>query len=188
MIETMDRWERSIALPAALILALVAAILAGLLARTGEVAAAPKASVSGETLVYEAEALLESEPATAPLAAQGNCCGVAWSGDAQLFFRAAKEGDTFTVAFDVPAGGSYDVSAFLTRAPDYGTYNLAIDGKRVGAPFDGYGPVVSRTGPVTLGGVGLRKGRHEITLTITGKNPSATRYYAGLDSFVLTRR
>lgn len=150
--------------------------------------ASAKASASGEALVYEAEALLESEPATAPLAAQGNCCGVAWSGDAQLFFRAAKEGDTFTVAFDVPAGGSYDVSAFLTRAPDYGAYELAIDGKRVGTPFDGYGPTVSRTGPVHLGGVGLRKGRHEITLTITGKNPAATRYYAGLDSFVLTRR
>lgn len=89
-------------------------------------------------------------------------------------------------AFDVPAGGSYDVSAFLTKAPDYGSYTLAIDGKQVGA-FDGYAPTVSRAGPVPLGGVGLRKGRHEITLTVTGKNPAASNYYAGLDVLTLAR-
>ncbi|QIN80471.1 hypothetical protein GBA65_20305 [Rubrobacter marinus] len=173
---------RSLALLAALALAVVAATLAGL-SRTGQ-AAAPS---SGATLAYEAESLLENKPATAPLRAQGNCCGIAWSGDAQLFFLATEPGDTFTVAFDVPAGGSYDVSAYLTKARDYGSYTLAVDGKRLGGVFDGYSPTVTRTGPVPLGGVGLRKGRHEITLTVTGKNPAASNFYAGLDLFVFER-
>ena len=93
---------------------------------------------------------------------------------------------TFTVAFDVPSGGCYDVSASPTRARHYGSYTLAVDGKQVGA-FDGYGPTVMRTGPVPPGGVGLRKGRHEITPTVTGENPAARAYYAVLDAFVLER-
>lgn len=174
---------RGFALLATLMLALAVMTAAALVLRMGAAEAAP----SGGTLIYEAEALLESEPATAPLAAQGNCCGVAWSEDAQLFFRATKPGDTFTVAFDVPAGGSHNVSAFLTRTPGYGSYTFAIDGKQVGEVFDGYGPTVNRAGPISLSGVGLRKGRHEITLTVTGKNPAASNYYAGLDVFVLER-
>lgn len=179
MVWGTSRMGRSLSLIVALTLALVAAAL---IFRGGVASAAP----SGGTLTYEAETLLEDEPATAPLRAQGNCCGIVWSGNAQLFFQSTKPGDTFTVAFNVPSGGSYDVSAFLTRAPDYGSYTLAIDGKQVGV-FDGYGPTVVRTGPVPLGGVGLRKGRHEITLTITGKNPAASNHYAGLDVFVLER-
>ncbi len=38
-----------------------------------------------------------------------------------------------------------------------------------------------------LGGVGFRKGWHEITLTVTGKNLVARAYYAGLDVLVLER-
>ena len=35
--------------------------------------------------------------------------------------------------------------------------------------------------------MGLKKGWHEITLTVTGKNPAARDYYAGLDVFLLER-
>ena len=53
--------------------------------------------------------------------------------------------------------------------------------------FDVYGPTVKRKGPLSLGGVGLSKGRHETTLTVTAKNPAARAYYAGLDVFMLER-
>ncbi len=106
---------------------------------------------------------------------------------ATLLSLQEEPGDTFTVAFNVPAGGSYDVSAFLTQAPDYGSYTLAVDREQLGGVFDEYGPTVKRTGSVALGGIGLRKGRHEMTLTVIGKNPAARGYYAGLDVFVLER-
>jgi hypothetical protein len=164
---------------------LLAALISALLALALLAAVSP--ARAGETLSYEAEALLETEPATAPLRAQGNCCGVVWSDDAQLWFRSTKVGDTFTVSFHVPAGGSYNVSAFLTRAPDYGIHQLAIDGKEIGEPFDGYAPGVERVGPVAYGKVGLSKGRHELTLTITGKDPASSGYYAGIDVLELRR-
>ena len=81
----------------------------------------------------------------------------------------------------MPDGGSYDFSAFLTRAPDYGTYQLAVDGREVGVPFEGYNPTAERVGPVGFGKVRLQKGTRTLTLTVVGKDPAATNYYAGLD-------
>ena len=165
----------------ALILALAAATLA--LALSAAQAPAQPAPSSG-ALVYEAESLQETKAATASLRAQGNCCGIVWSGDAQLLFRATEVGDTFTVggrSFAVPDAGSYDLSVVLTRAPDYGAYQIAIDGREVGTPFDAYNPTVEKVGPVSLGKVRLQRGTHTLTLTVVGKNPAATNYYAGLD-------
>lgn len=138
------------------------------------------------TLVYEAESLQETKAATASLRAQGNCCGISWSDDAQLLFRSTQVGDTFTVrgrSFTVADGGFYDFSAVLTRGPDYGAYQLAIDGREIGVPFDAYNPIVQKTGPLDFGKVRLQKGSHTLMLTVTGKNPAAANYYAGLDVF-----
>lgn len=157
-----------------------AALIAALSAAESPAQTAP----SGDLLVYEAESLQETRAATASLRAQGNCCGITWSDDAQLLFSPTKVGDTFTVggrSFVVPDGGAYDFSAVLTRAPDYGTYRLALDGREIGAPFDAYNPTAERTEPLGFGKVRLQKGPHTLTLTVTGKNPSATNYYAGLD-------
>ena len=141
-------------------------------------------------LVYEAESLQETRSATASLRAQGNCCGITWSDDAQLLFRSTKIGDTFTVggrSFTVPDGGAYDFSAVLTRGPDYGAYQLAIDGREIGTPFDAYNPTVEKPGPLSFGKVRLQKGTHTLTLTVLGKNPAATNYYAGLDVLYFER-
>ena len=165
----------------ALLLALLTAALVLALAAGG---AQAQTAPSGEALVYEAESLQETKAATASLRAQGNCCGISWSNDAQLLFRSTEVGDTFTVggrSFTVQSGGAYNFSAVLTRGPDYGTYQLAIDGREIGAPFDAYNPTVQKTDPLPLGKVRLQKGSHTLTLTVVGKNPSATNYYAGLD-------
>lgn len=171
-------------------LALIPALAAAILALALATAQAPAQAAPSDALVYEAESLQETRSATAPLRAQGNCCGIVWSGDAQLLFRATEVGDTFTVGgrgFTVPDGGSYDFSAVLTRAPDYGTYQLAIDGREVGAPFDAYSPTAEKVSPVGFGAVRLRKGTHTLTLTVVGKNPAATNLYAGLDVLYFER-
>ena len=165
----------------ALLLALfVVALVVALAAGEAQAQTAP----SGEVLAYEAESLQETKAATASLRAQGNCCGISWSNNAQLLLRSTEVGDTFTVggrSFTVQSGGVYNFSAVLTRGPDYGTYQLAIDGREIGGPFDAYNPTVQKTEPLDFGKVRLQKGSHTLTLTITGKNPAATNYYAGLD-------
>jgi len=138
-------------------------------------------ATTGNTLQLEGESLLPARSSTAEAVPQGNCCGVSWSNDAQLWFRATKVGDTVTVAFPVSQAGSYDVSAVTTTAADYGIVQLSIDGVAVGAPIDGYAPAGVQVATHQLGTLQLSAGTHTLTMTITGKNAAASGYFAGLD-------
>jgi hypothetical protein len=140
-------------------------------------------ATTGTILRVEAEQLLPAVAATAPVEAQGNCCGVSWSGGGQLWFRPTSAGNHVTVAFTVPSDGTYALSSVQTQAPDYGITTLGLDGTTVGGqPVDGYhaGGVVI-TAPNDDGQRTLTAGRHLLTLTVTGKNAAATNYLAGLD-------
>lgn len=141
----------------------------------------PVAVVAPERCVFEAESLLPPTEATADARAQNNCCGIRWSGDAQLWFLARSAGQHFTVAFDVPNAGTYDLSSVFTKAPDYGIHTLSIDGQRVGEPFDGYDPAGVTTQRVNYGAIQLEEGRHTVTLTVTGKNANSRGFFAGVD-------
>jgi hypothetical protein len=120
--------------------------------------------------------------------AQSDCCGVHWSGSAQLWFTPTAAGNAVTVSFTVPTAGSYALQAVQTEAPDYGTTTLAVDGEPAGETFDGYhAGSVAVSDPLPLGTKTLTAGTHTLTLTVTGKNDAATNYYAGLDYLSLTR-
>ncbi len=138
-------------------------------------------ATTGSTLRLEAERLLPPVEADAPADAQGSCCGVTWSGGAQLWFHATAAGQHVTLAFDVPTSGTYALTSVQTQAPDYGISTLAVDGHAVGDAVDGYhaGGVVTTT--ADDGQLTLDAGRHTLTLTVTGKNPAAAGYLAGLD-------
>jgi Glycosyl hydrolases family 43 len=150
---------------------------------------APAAHADATTQRFEAESLLPAVEATAPVQAQDNCCGVTWAGNKQLWFRAQRPGDRVTLAVPVDQAGEYDLSAVLTRAPDYGVVRFAVDGVTVGQLFDGYhaGSVVV-TGTVQLGAAALTAGTHRLTVTVPTRNPASTGYFAGVDTVTLTRR
>lgn len=110
-----------------------------------------------------------------------------WSGDAQLFWNGGKKGETLILELDVPATGTYDVSAVMTMAGDYATVQFAVDDKQLGNPLDLYhSPDVVTSGVVKLGRVELKKGSHHLTIQITGANPSAAqKFMFGLDYLLL---
>ena len=143
---------------------------------------APASATTGTSLRVEAESLLPATEATAPVEAQGNCCGISWSGGGQLWFRPANAPQHVTVTFRVPTAGLYSLTSVQTMAPDYGISTLAVDGTAIGTPVDGYhaGGVVV-TAPADDGQRQLAAGAHTLTLTVTGKNPAAANYLAGLD-------
>jgi hypothetical protein len=147
----------------------------------------PVAVVEPDNCVFEAESLLPAVEATAPADAQSNCCGIRWSGGAQVWFRASDADQRFTVAFDVPKAGTYDLSTVLTKAPDYGIHTLSVDGQRIGEPFDGYDPTGVSTQEVNYGTVQLDEGRHTLTLTVTGKNAASRGFFAGVDLIQLKK-
>ncbi|MGH8791899.1 MAG: DUF2961 domain-containing protein, partial [Stackebrandtia sp.] len=137
--------------------------------------------VSGNTVRVEAERLLPPQQTTAPVESQPNCCGVEWSGGAQLWFRPDKADQTVTVEFTVPADGTYEVTVSRTKAPDYGISTLALDGSAIGDQFDGYDSTVTVPDPTDYGRHDLTAGKHQLTLTVTGKNDQSTGFLAGVD-------
>jgi hypothetical protein len=144
-------------------------------------ASAVASATTGSTVRYEAEALLPATESTDPAVAQGNCCGASWSGATQIWFQATKAPSHFSVHFDVPQDGTYDLSEMYTRARDYGVHTVAVDGQAVGAPVDGYSPDLIGDTNADLGTVSLTRGTHTLTWTVTGKDPSSSGFFAGID-------
>lgn len=149
------------------------------------------APAGGAPTWAEAETLTTSQPAgqNVALGPQANCCGVSWSGGQQLVFQGTAANQSFSVQFNAPTAGNYEMAANLTTAPDYGIVTMAIDGKPVtingNAQFDGYTTSVA-TRYSDLGTAYLTKGTHTLTETVVGTNPATTglRYMAGIDYLV----
>lgn len=156
-----------------------------LVGNTGAASDQASATSGGQVLV-EAEDLLPAREQTAVPVAQPSCCGATWSGGFHVLFQGQAAGDSMTLAFDVPQTGTYDVSAVLTSAPDFGLVELALNGEPLGEPFDAYeaGGVV--TDRVEYGSREFTAGEHLLTLTVVGQNPASSGFYAGLDVITLT--
>ncbi len=103
-----------------------------------------------------------------------------WSNDAQLWWTGAKTGDTLTLRTHVMKGGEYDISLAITKAKDYGSFSVYVNGKNI-ASVDGYSTSVVRS-LIKLGKVELKPGDNTIVIRITGKNANATNYMVGIDS------
>jgi hypothetical protein len=108
-----------------------------------------------------------------------------WSGDAQMWFTPGSADAETTFEIDVPIADERNVCAFFTKAPDYGMYQLLVDGQPLGAPFDGYAPGVVRSEGVEFGKFKFTKGAHTIAFRCVGKNKTSSSFMLGLDNIVL---
>ena len=113
-----------------------------------------------------------------------------WSGDTQLWWTGAKPGDQLTLALPVMPPGLYVVKAVFSRAPDYGTIRVLLDGQPLSQKqIDCFGSKVTTTPLLTLGERELTAGDHRLTLEVTGANPEALKsYMVGLDYVWIERK
>jgi hypothetical protein len=148
----------------------------------------PKPPVAAPVVVeLEAEALVAQDDTTvsttagATVVAQGDCCGVHFSGGKQLFFQGRTPGDSVTVTFTVPVDANYVFEAVHTTSLDYANTRFTIDAAAVGGVFFGYTPIVTVTDWITEGTVRLSAGPHRLSLFIVGKNQATDLFFAGID-------
>ncbi|MFI5532970.1 DNRLRE domain-containing protein [Kitasatospora sp. NPDC051853] len=149
-------------------------------------------TMAGQTnpVVVTAEAeTLPQLGANYPLKMDADCCGLTWSGGAQLSLRGTAAGAEDTVRVSVPEEGDYVLSGQLTRYNDHGIVQLSIDGTNLGSPIDEYSatPAVA---PFTTGApIHLARGDHSLKMLVTGTNAASTgeRFHAGFDTFTLTK-
>jgi hypothetical protein len=142
-------------------------------------------ATTGSTWRVEGESMLPPVSTDAPVEAQGNCCGVTWSGDRQLWFRGDSAGDAVTLHFDVPRTGTYDVTTVMTKAADYAIAQVSVDGKDLGPRIDNFQASGVGVQTRTLGTVDLTAGEHTLVLTAVAKNAAATSYMIGVDTLDL---
>ena len=141
-----------------------------------------------DDLFIEAESLLSTARASAPLAPRANCCmvGGKWSGDAELRLRGNDSGDQMTLQLPVPRSGTYELSAVLGKGSRYGTFQVFVDGEAVGDLYDGFRPSVARE-TVEFGAFEFTQGDHSLTIAMVGRNRRSDGYYASVDVFRLRR-
>jgi hypothetical protein len=118
--------------------------------------------------------------------------GPKWSGGRWLWYQATSPSDFFSVEVPLKDSGKYEVMMNLVKATDFGTFQLIVDGRPIGQPFDGYngtggaGPThVVKAEKVSFGVVDLTAGPHTFEFRLVGKNKSATSYMIGLDCILL---
>jgi hypothetical protein len=114
--------------------------------------------------------------------------GTGWSNQAHLFFMAKSAGANYDLELPVKADGWYSISAYMTKATDYGIVKVKLDGVPIGEPFDGFAPGVARSGRIQLDETHLSAGAHTLTFEVTGKNPQATGFFTGLDCVILDKK
>src|SRR3954470_1800486 len=99
----------------------------------------------------------------------------------QLFDNRGADLSRLTLPFEVEWPDNYAVAAGIVKSANFGIVKFAIDGRPIGAPIDGYAAATARPDAIPLGTLELSKGKHTVTMTVTGKNDAATDYRAGLD-------
>ncbi len=147
---------------------------------------------------------IEVEDSIAEVRTEGGTASVQrevfWGKDL-LFFEAKGPGSKIHIPLDVPTAGRYELTAQVAHAPDYGTYEVLLDGKPPAAAgplehepgantgaatgFDAYFTELDVAEDHLLGWLTLPAGRHLITFVCTGKHAASSGYNLGIDTFIL---
>ncbi len=96
-----------------------------------------------------------------------------WSLMAQLWWRQGKVGDKLVLAFPAAEAGRYEVIGRFTKAPDYGTHKLAVNGQPVKDPIDLYHTKVLAEDEQSLGVFDLTQGDNTLEVQVAGANEKA---------------
>lgn len=102
-----------------------------------------------------------------------------WSGDAQLIWTEGKPGDEIEIGFSASQDGRAKLFASFTKAPDYGVFELSVDGRVLKPELDLFDEQVGRTDEISLGIVDLAPGGHILKVKALGRNPKAKGGWAG---------
>ena len=100
-----------------------------------------------------------------------------------VVLNAEASGAAVHQKIEAPYKNLYQISAILTRGPEYGHAELTVNGTTVGQPYDCYHPEMIAGTLVTFGTVPLNQGDNQIILKSVDKSTESTGYKVGVDSY-----
>lgn len=107
-----------------------------------------------------------------------------WSNNAQFFWLGAKPGDKASLTFSVDRAGEAQLSAVMTVAPDYGCFDLWLNGRLIRSGLDAYAVALGKQ-RVDLGKHRLQAGDNTLQVVQRGKNSRASNTCFGLDCLIV---
>lgn len=102
-----------------------------------------------------------------------------WNQNNHLFLRLTPN-ESVDIAFLRQEAYTGPLLVSYTKAPDYGTYAVALN-KTPLASLDGWGPSIARA-TYEIPNASLKAGSNVLTLICTGKNQNSTGLLFGIDS------
>ena len=108
-----------------------------------------------------------------------------WENNDQLWWTNIRPNDRLELVLETEKEGRYKLVGALTKARDYGIVQFWINGAKVGEPIDLYNPEVIPTGPMEIGSVELKAGKHVVIVEMVGKNEKSTNHMVGIDQLKL---
>ncbi|MEE3052653.1 MAG: hypothetical protein VYB34_02850, partial [Planctomycetota bacterium] len=138
--------------------------------------------------IYEGETHLRFGGKARPQDMRG--FGRGWRGDSHLLWNGVV-GQANTVGFEVAKSGRYSLAIQWTLAPDYGLFEVRLNGRVIIPQVDLYSPRVELARLQQVGEFDLQAGIQRLTIKLTGGNPKAKKYGGngylwGLDYLKLT--
>jgi hypothetical protein len=117
-----------------------------------------------------------------------------WSGGKHLVWAYGKQGQSIAVEFAVAEAAKYAITLRLTKARDYGVFQLYLDEQKLGQPIDLFGLSVQPAPPITFDACPLAKGTHTLRAEAIGSNSDVNLPHSvgihlfGLDYMVLNKK
>ena len=142
-------------------------------------------SSTDQTAAYEGESLTVAtyNCPNAPT----NLAQAQASGGYYAYLNATGTGQSVTYNVNIPTAGDYDITLRVRRYDNRGICQASIDGVNQGSTFDLYTPVPGDYTDVHLGAKSFATaGTKAFKFTITGKNPSSTKYGFAVDYIELS--
>ena len=138
--------------------------------------------------IYEGETHLRFGGKARPQDMKG--FGRGWRGDSHLLWNGVV-GQANTVGFEVAKSGRYSLAIQWTLAPDYGLFEVRLNGQVITPQLDLYSPRVELAKLQQVGEFDLQAGIQRLSIKLTGGNPKAKKYGGngylwGLDYLELT--
>ncbi len=128
----------------------------------------------------------EKVPVTQDMSGYANLFGLEWTDNIQVFWQPSSAGKYFEFSVNLPESSIYDLSAEITKAADYGTFTVSIDGITVGTPYDSYSPNLAVT-EHTFGTLYLTQGTHTVQITTVERNSASAADYIGISKLEFSK-
>ena len=113
--------------------------------------------------------------------------GPYWSGNTQLIWMCREQSLELTLSFDATEAGR-GLRFGFTKAPDYGIFEIYLDGKKVEDSVDLFDSKVIRAADHELSNLQIPKGSHTLKFKCVGKRQQSRSFLFGMDYIEVTGR